>query len=734
MNTTFWGLSLLDIAIVVIYFIVIVIIAIRAARLVNNREDYFMAGRRFGKVIQTFAAFGQATSVENVTTTTTMVNSNGASGIWAMLAGGLLNLPVFWMTSIWYRRLRLLTLGDFFEERYNSKRMAAFYALCQTIFFVLIAAIGLVAMSKTVSAIASKPVSELNQTEKIEYFKAVERENLESADFALLSVDQKSRLVELQALNPKKEYSYVDENWLIMIVALVTLLYASIGGLAAAFMVDLVQGVFIILLSILLIPFAMAKINLQFGSEGFLGAFQTMHKVLPASFMEIWGSPSLIEFSWYWILGFSIMIVITTAVQANQMTACGSAKNDYTARYGFVSGMLLKRYSSVMWGVVALMTVVLYGGSISDPDYVWGHATRDLLGPLNMGLVGLMIACLIAALMAAKSAFMLTAAALITNNLYRPFRPNCSEKHYIWVGRIFSALYMLVSAYIATQSKGLFELFKMTMMFNCILAAAFWLGMLWRRSNRAGAWASMVVMFIATVVLPFGMPLLPEMRTSEYLLKTTQAIPVTRTYTAREMDVQQRNKAITSWDNLNTIGKAEGERPLMLKTGEKFEKKVLLPKKSIFWSEGIDYKGEKAVGKGYLKVELIALDKLGWDLSKNSYSLNETLTFLFRIVFPFLILMIVAYFTKPLEKERLDKFYGKLLTPVVGSCNLEDDKEMALTNAEPTRFNHLKIFPNSNWEFRKWNREDWTGVIVSCLAVASVVGLLMLIVSLGTAP
>ena len=728
---TFWGLSFLDIAIVVIYFIVIVIIAIRAARLVNNREDYFMAGRRFGKLIQTFAAFGQATSVENVTTTTTMVNSNGASGIWAMLAGGLVNLPVFWMTSIWYRRLRLLTLGDFFEERYGSKRMAAFYALCQTIFFVLIAAIGLVAMSKTVSAIASKPLTELNAVERVEYYKAVEREKLETADFALLSADQKSRLVELQLLNPKKEYSYVNENWLIIIVAFVTLLYASIGGLAAAFMVDLVQGVFIILLSILLIPFAMAKINLQFGGEGFLGAFQTMHKVLPASFMEIWGSPSLIEFSWFWILGFSIMIVITTAVQANQMTACGSAKDDYTARYGFVSGMLLKRYSSVMWGVVALMTVVLYGGSISDPDYVWGHATRDLLGPLNMGLVGLMIACLIAALMAAKSAFMLTAAALITNNLYRPIRPNCSENHYIWAGRVFSALYMLVSAYIATQSKGLFELFKMTMMFNCILAAAFWLGMLWRRSNRAGAWSSMVVMFIATVILPFGMPVFPGMRTSEYLSKTTQAIPVTRTYTAREMDVQQRDRAIISWDKLNAVGKSEGERPSSLKTGEKFDKKVLLPKKSIFWSEGIDYSNGRTVGKGYLKVELIALDKLGWDLSNNSYSLNETLTFLFRILIPFLILMLVAYFTKPQDKESLDQFYGKMLTPVIGTHE-DDEREMTLTHSNPTRFNHLKIFPKSNWEFRKWNREDWTGVIVSCLAVMSVVGLLVFIVSLGS--
>lgn len=731
MNTTFWGLSLLDIAIVVIYFIVIVIIAIRAARLVNNREDYFMAGRRFGKLIQTFAAFGQATSVENVTTTTTMVNSNGASGIWAMLAGGLVNLPVFWMTSIWYRRLRLLTLGDFFEERYGSKRMAAFYALCQTIFFVLIAAIGLVAMSKTVSAIASKPLTELNAIERVEYYKAVEKEKLETADFALLSADQKSRLVELQLLNPKKEYSYVDENWLIIIVAFVTLLYASIGGLAAAFMVDLIQGMFIILLSILLIPFAMAKINLQFGSEGFFGAFQTMHKVLPASFMEIWGSPSLIEFSWFWIAGFSIMVIITTAVQANQMTACGSAKNDYTARYGFVSGMLLKRYSSVMWGVVALMTVVLYGGSISDPDYVWGHATRDLLGPLNMGLVGLMIACLIAALMAAKSAFMLTAAALITNNLYRPLRPNCSENHYIWAGRIFSALYMLVSAYIATQSKGLFELFKMTMMFNCILAAAFWLGMLWRRSNRAGAWASMVVMFIATVILPFGMPVFPGMRTSEYLSKTTNAIPVTRTYTAREMDVQQRDRAIISWDKLNAVGKSEGKRPLILKTGEKFEKKVLLPKKSIFWSEGIDYSNGKTVGKGYLKVELIALDRMGWDLSNNSYSLNETLTFLFRIIIPFLILMLVAYFTKPLDKETLDQFYGKMLTPVIGTHE-DDEREMILTHSNPTRFNHLKIFPESNWEFRKWNREDWTGVIVSCLAVMSVVGLLVFIVSLGS--
>jgi SSS family solute:Na+ symporter len=728
---TFWGLTVWDLIVIFIYFVVILWVAIRASILVKNSEDYFMAGRRFGKLIQTFAAYGQATSVENVTATTTMVNANGASGIWAMLAGGLFNLPVFWMTSIWYRRLRVLTLGDFFEERYGSKRMAGFYAMCQIIFFIMIGAFGLMAMAKTVAAITAKPESELTKTEREEYVEAVELEKLQAADFALLSVAEKDRLSELQLLNPKKEYSWLNENMLIWIVAIVTLIYASIGGLAAAFLVDLLQGIFTIILSVMLIPFAMIKVNLMHGGTGVIGSFDIMHKVLPASFMELWGSPSLIEFTWYWILAFSVMIVITTAVQANQLTACGSAKDDQTARYGFVSGMLLKRYSTVLWGLLALFTVVLYGGKISNPDYVWGHATRDLLGPAGFGLVGLMIACLIAALMSAKSAFMLTAAAMITNNLYKPFRPNQSEAHYVMMGRIFGALYMFISAYFAVKSNSIFELFKMTMMFNSILAAGFWLGMLWRRSNAAGVWTSMIIMFVATVVLPFGVPVFSGIRTSEYLSKTTQPVPVSRVYTASEMDVQNRKEDIAKWERLNVAGISEGPSPGLLKAGEKFEKTTLLPKKSIFWSEGLIIREGKVTGLGNLKVELIALDWLGWDLSKNSYSLNETLTFLFRIILPFLILMTVARFTKPEDKSRLDQFYGKMLTPVVGTHE-DDEKAMELTRANPGRLNYLKIFPESNWEFRRWNREDWTGVIGSSLAAVSVVVLLVLLVNLGS--
>ena len=268
------------------------------------------------------------------------------------------------------------------------------------------------------------------------------------------------------------------------------------------------------------------------------------------------------------------------------------------------------------------------------------------------------------------------------------------------------------------------------MMFNCIPAAAFWLGMVWRRANAVGAWVSMVVMFVATVVLPFAVPLVPGVRSSEYLRKTTNPTRVVRMYVATDMDVRQRAEAIERWDVSDPARRAGTVRPLPLQTGESFEKEVLLPRKSIFWSDELQRTGDTIVGRGYLKVELVALDWLGWDLSANSYSLNETLTFLFRTILPFVVVMLCSRLGPGDDDARLDQFFGKMLTPVVGS-QTSDAREMELTRADPHRFDHLKIWRASNWEFRRWNREDWVGVLGSCAAAASVVALLVVLVSLG---
>ena len=439
----------------------------------------------------------------------------------------------------------------------------------------------------------------------------------------------------------------------------------------------------------------------------------------------------MVDFTWYWIAAFSLLSALNVAVQANQLTSTGSAKDEYTARYGFVTGIFMKRYAMIIMGLVAMMCLVIYGDSIRDSDYVWGRATRDLLGPVGLGLVGLMIACLMAALMSMASMLMLTTAAILTNSVYKPLVPGRSERHYVWVGRGFSAFYLVAGVLIATKFTSIFDLLVFQGTFNCILAASFWLGILWRRTNRIGAWASMVITFVITLVLPFGLPLIPGVAANEYLVKTTNPEPVTHVYTAREMDVTDREKQIARWDDAGARGQAKGERPGPLVVGEKFEKTYTLPQRGVFWSEGVAVKDGVLQGKGYLYVELVALDWLGWDLSKNSSALNVTLTFLLRILLPMGVILLISLITRPEDQRRLDLFYGRMKTPVRGSRE-DDAREVALTLADPHRFDHTKLFPKSNWELLKWDRQDWVGIAGTLVGVAGCVLLLWLLMWIGS--
>ena len=52
---------LLDYIVLAVYFLVLVAIGIAASRKIKRQEDYFMGGRSFGKLLQTFAAFGAGT-------------------------------------------------------------------------------------------------------------------------------------------------------------------------------------------------------------------------------------------------------------------------------------------------------------------------------------------------------------------------------------------------------------------------------------------------------------------------------------------------------------------------------------------------------------------------------------------------------------------------------------------------------------------------------------------------
>lgn len=675
-----FGLALIDVVVIAAYFGIVLAIGAWASRRVHSEEGFFLAGRRFGKFVQTFASFGQGTSADNAVGVTTTTFHNGAAGIWSSLLY-LFGTPLYWFTSAWLRRLRVLTLGDFFVERYGSRRMGALYSLIGAVGMMAFIALGFNAMAKTVLAITPADIP-------------------------------------LEAL--------------VWGVCVIVMLYAAAGGLEAAFLTDTLQGIGIIALSVLLIPFAWSKINVIYGGEGMQGALSTIYARLPDSHFDIFGSPHAIDFTWYYIVALSIMALLTVVIQPNMLVTCGSARDEYAARYGFVVGSYMKRFCTVLWGVFGLAAIVLYAGHIDDSDLVWGYATRDLLGPLGLGLVGLMIACLMAALMSTADCLMLTCASLLTHNLYRPLVTGRSPRHYVWAGRIFGAAVLAGSAWIALQFDTILQILRFIWEMNVALVPAFWLGMKWRRANRWGAWFSMLFGVTAFLVLPLLLPtLLPGLRTRPELLKRTDPAPLVREYQATEADVRIRETEINAWHTANAAAESVGVRPEPLVPGQWFTRTYHLPRKSVFWTQDVQADDQGTLsGRGALSFELVLLDWAGCDLAANPYALNETLRILIRTLSPIAVMLLICVLTPPDDEALLARFYAKMRTQVAPDRD-RDAAELAASMRDLHRHDHLLLFPRSRWEFYKWTREDAGGFVLSVVAVFAVLGFMQLLLTIG---
>jgi solute:Na+ symporter, SSS family len=728
-----YGLSIIDIVVIAIYFIAIIWIGVWASRRVKNQEDYLLGGRKFGKLIQTFASFGQATSADGPVGTVTTTFKNGAAGIWSSLLM-VFSTPLFWITSPWLRRMRILTMGDFYEERYGSKKMAATYALIGTIGMMGLLSVGYTAMNRTIEAITPKAVHELSVEEKGEYDRAMILNSLEDRDYTTLNDQEKAQLKELRIEKPRSVFSHFSQSAIAWIVCLVIIAYAVFGGLEAAFYTDLLQGVFIIILSFILIPFSWIKIKNVYGNGDGDSAMSILHDKLPQSFFEIFGSPTLIDFTWYFIIVASLVAGITVVAQPNQLVTNAAAKDEYSARFGFVTGGFIKRFCTIMWGMVGLSAILLYTGKVVDPDLAWGYAIKDLLEPMKVGLVGFMISSMMAALMSTAAALMLTVSGLLLHNVYQPLLPNKSENHYVWAGRALGALFLIGGAIIATQFESILEILKFVWEFFVIFAAAFWLGLKWRRANRQGAWASILITLVLFYVLPVAIPqIAPDIRQNKTLLMQTQPNPVVRTYIARENDVKNRQEVIDKLTKLSVDGTDFVGDMKPLKVGDPFEMTYILPTKAIFWSQQPALNDDgKLEAQGYLFPELILLQSLGIEMNKLPYALNETIRMMIRLLFPFIVLILVSLLTKPNNDENAHRFFLKMRTRVRGLGSEADQKDVEEAYANPEKTKEMLLFPNTSLEIYKWNKQDIVGFLISIGVVFVVLGTLFIAVGLGS--
>lgn len=738
-------MTLIDYVVLITYFVVMVAIGLWAMRRVSDQEDYFMGGRGFGKLLQTFAAFGAGTGAHEPVQVGRTGWTSGLSGVWSALMW-LFVTPVYWITAVWYRRMRHLTLGDWFVERYESRALGVAYTLFAIVFYMFY-------LSTMLSAIAKFAVPLMN-VETVPWLEV--------------------------------ELKYV----LIPAIAGVVIVYGVLGGLTAAYWTDLIQGLFIILLSVLLIPYGLWAIAEKFGDPGqqtMMDGFRIMHERVSADYFSLFSGPSSGEFNLQYIVSLSILAMVGIVVQPHFIaTGGGSAKTEDEARIGLVVGNFLKRLCTVGWALTALIALALLAGNVdiaSDPDWVWGVAAREILGPLNLGLVGLMLACLLAAMMSSADTYMIVTSALVVRNVYKPYiDSNASEKRYVLVGRLTGLVIIVGASVVALVVGDVFGQFKLAVELPILFAAPFWIGMYWRRANRTAVWGTILVSAITFFVVPWALPMLmPQIRNNQSLATTTDRVTKTFTRVATAADVA-RYEAWVEASSVIEAGLAESKDDPDATKAYEAKKKLLGPKppaavegeeakivstsgdKSIFWRGGVvpvaetpdkidaaepkyEEIGTETVdgatiqrqrrvgdqtGQGSLNIDMLLYSAVGIDLSGASKATLETLRLPARVLTPFLVLVLLSYITPRGSKQALDQYFAKMNTPVLADPKA-DQAAIEAAYQNPQQAASRKIMPQSDWEFVWPTTKDVVGFVAACLVCVVIISLLVWLAGIGAA-
>lgn len=538
------GLHPLDIIVLCGYFIAITIIGVWTKKLIQSSDDYFMGNRRFGKFLMIMQGFGVGTHTDQPVTVSGASYSLGLAGIWYQWLYMFIN-PFFWIIAPIYRRLRYVTMADFFEERYG-RSLAILFTIMGMIYF--------------------------------------------SMDIGLML---KGTGVTIEGLTA----GAISETVVIFAATIMFVIYGLAGGLIAAAVTDAIQGVLIMILSFMLIPFALAE----------AGGMDAIQAGLPEKMFNLVATQE--------VTGFFIVMVVINAlvgivVQPHHMAIGGAGKSEIACRTGWTYGNIMKRIATAGWAFIGVFAAFLYPG-LADRELAFGMLAGDLL---PIGLVGLMIAALIAAVMSTCDAFMVHGAALFTRNIYKPYiNKDASKEKQLKVGRYASVFIVIGGVFFGflfpSVVHGLIEVWKVT----AYLGVAFWFGVIWKKANRYGAWTSAITMATLSIftgnILGWELPAqialyIPAgiivMFLVSYLTKPEPEEKLRQFYTLLDTPVgeEQRLKDAGIDIKMEGVSERRKRRPIKTKATSKIEEAI---------------SSEEEVDDGLILVDLLSIyKKFSW--------------------------------------------------------------------------------------------------------------------------
>lgn len=448
----------------------------------NTADDYFLAGRNLGWWVIGASIFASNIGSEHLVG---LAGSGATDGVamahYELHAWCLLVLA--WVLVPFYMRSRVFTMPQFLENRFGPTSRWVLSMITLVAYVVTKIAVGIFAGG-----------------------------------------------IVFSVLLPEMKWGPLNSFWFgSILVILLTGLYTVLGGLRAVAYTEAMQTVVLILGSILVTIFGLQALGGWSELREFCGSemFNLWKPIVPEGMEATWAPVKEPDrMAWYFNANYPWVSMLFCAPVIGLWYWCTDqyivqralgAPNEQQARRGSICAAFLKLLPVFIFIIPGMLCFALAekGESkegqeitkvIMDEE---GQVDRDeaqkafpllVANVLPVGVRGVVVAGLLAALMSSLAGVFNASATLFTMDFYSKLHPNVSQKRLVWIGRIATAVMVLIGlAWIPVieGGKGLYDYLQTVQAYLAPpIFVVFFLGIFWRRLNGPGCLSALVVGFL----------------------------------------------------------------------------------------------------------------------------------------------------------------------------------------------------------------------------------------------
>lgn len=478
----------IDLAIIIGYLLLIIIVGIRLSGRVKNAHDFFLAGRSL-----TFLVIGLSIIGTNIGASSYVGASGGAyqvgiaqanfewiGAIPAMIIASLIFIPLYWRSGVY-------SIPEYMGLRYNQA-VRAITAIITSLVSVFAIAAGLWALALTLQTFLGWPI------------------------------------------------------WVgIVVTGTIVGAYSIAGGLAAVAFTDALQVCIMFFGGVAIVALGLSE------SGGLAEFASTLTRENP-DHLSAYLPPDHAVFPWMGVLlglGFVLSPAYWCATQAILQRSLG-AKTAWDASAGMMFAALAKTFVPLLVVFPGLLALVM-AADIEYPDQAMAWVIKNVLPP---GLSGLMFIALVAALQSSIDSMVNSTSLMITRDVRQVLFKNADPDRDLVIGRYLTLVLLLGGMMIApliAEMGGIYQFLQtMLSLFQGPMLALLLLGAFTQRvTASAGMFTLITGVILAAVVLLMGTNMLYTAFVS--FVYSLVALWVVSGFTEKHSPEQLTNLVYTPW-------------------------------------------------------------------------------------------------------------------------------------------------------------------------------------------